>query len=287
MKRYDCSVSDLPSLVGRPRVGIALNTFRTEAVEDLPSVVARVAAMGYEGIEPSLFHGLPVNPAFQGWAEELPPLDAGCLKVLLDDHGLAVPSAHGLLPGPDDVEAILDQHAALGNELLVLTAPFLLDGFAFDTFEHVDAIDRLANRFGVAAGLAAERGMRVGFHNHQWEWGTEREGVPGYERFFALVDPAVFAEVDVYWAQVAGRDPAHVIADLGERALLLHVKDGPVEPLPVPQTALGDGKVDVRGVLGAGDHVRWHIVEIDRCEGDVFDLAERSLRYLQAQEEHS
>ena len=46
---------------------------------------------------------------------------------------------------------------------------------------------------------------------------------------FDALDPDVIAEVDIYWAKVGGVDPAALVAELGERAALLHVKDGPAE----------------------------------------------------------
>jgi sugar phosphate isomerase/epimerase len=90
----------------------------------------------------------------------------------------------------------------------------------------------------------------------------------------------VFAEVDIYWAQVGGSDPKDVVAALGSRVGLLHVKDGPADEPPSPMVAVGDGVVDIPGVLAASPTARWHIVELDRCDTDMFDAVERSYEYL-------
>jgi hypothetical protein len=44
--------------------------------------------------------------------------------------------------------------------------------------------------------------------------------------------------------------------------------------------AVGDGAVDVPGVLAASPTARWHIVELDRCATDMFEAVERSFDYL-------
>ena len=44
--------------------------------------------------------------------------------------------------------------------------------------------------------------------------------------------------------------------------------------------AVGDGAIDVAGVLAASPAARWHIVELDRCDTDMFDAVERSYHYL-------
>ena len=44
--------------------------------------------------------------------------------------------------------------------------------------------------------------------------------------------------------------------------------------------AVGDGKVDVPAALAASDSVEWHIVELDRYDGDMWDAVQRSYDYL-------
>ena len=63
---------------------------------------------------------------------------------------------------------------------------------------------------------------------------------------------------------------------------LVHVKDGPADPThrDAPQLAVGTGRVDVEGALGAADAVEWHIVELDSCATDMLEALTASLRYL-------
>ena len=94
----------------------------------------------------------------------------------------------------------------------------------------------------------------------------------------------VVAEVDVYWAQTAGRDPAAEIVALGERVRRVHLKDGPAK-LGLPQVAVGSGEVDIEACIRAAAHADWHIVELDECAGDMFEALEQSRRFLTARDE--
>jgi sugar phosphate isomerase/epimerase len=121
--------------------------------------------------------------------------------------------------------------------------------------------------------------MDVGYHNHWWEFDHEIDGQTPYAWLQQLVDPSVFMQLDIYWAKFGGHEPADVITSLGTRVRMLHVKDGPLQP-PSPMTAVGEGKVDIAGALGASSDVQWHVVELDECATDMFDAVEASYRFL-------
>ena len=121
--------------------------------------------------------------------------------------------------------------------------------------------------------------MRVGYRNHFWELETDFGGRSGLELFYELTVPDVVAEVDVYWAQIAGRDPVDLVHNLGDRVVLLHVKDG-TGSFQDPSLSLGTGVVDVPAVLAAGDFVQWHIVELEGMGDGTWSALEQDARYL-------
>jgi sugar phosphate isomerase/epimerase len=97
----------------------------------------------------------------------------------------------------------------------------------------------------------------------------------------ARLDPGIFAEVDTYWAAVGGADPVAVVAGLGARARMLHIKDGPADDPQASMTAVGAGRMDVPAIIGVS-RAEWLVVEIDRTDGDMFEAIERSYAYLTA-----
>jgi sugar phosphate isomerase/epimerase len=253
------------------RLSVQLYSLGAEAVTDTAAMVARLASLGYAAVEPVVSTGS--TPALREFGrsmgmKELPPLDVAALRSSLDEHGMVAPSCHVALPEGAMAQAILDEQEDLGSSLLVAPAVFDEKAGKLEAFDDLDSIKRLAERFNVAADLARPRGMRVGYHNHFWELETDFGGRSGLELFYELTAPDVVAEVDMYWAQVAGRDPVD-----------LHVKDGSGS-FQDPSLPLGTGVVDLPAVLAAGDCVQWHVVELEGVGDGTWSALEQGARYL-------
>ncbi len=188
----------------------------------------------------------------------------------LDEAGLTLHSAHARPPIGTDADAILDEHAELGNPVLILNG---------NDFVSLDEIARLADVLNEAAHRAAVRGMAIGYHNHHAEFSNQFEGRSAYELLVERLDERVLLEVDLYWAAVGGADPAALLGQLGRQVRFVHVKDGPIDRAE-PMTAVGAGRIDIAAALTANEAVAWHIVEIDRAEGDIRAAVEASYRFL-------
>jgi len=101
-----------------------------------------------------------------------------------------------------------------------------------------------------------------------------------YHVMLEELDPSVLFELDTYWIQTAGCDPAAVVKEFGARAPLLHIKDGPAVK-EEPMQALGTGAMDIPALLEAGaGNVEWVIVELDRCATDMTEAVRKSYQYL-------
>jgi Sugar phosphate isomerases/epimerases len=148
------------------------------------------------------------------------------------------------------------------------------------SFADLDAIRAAADLINATNERVRGRGLTLGYHNHYWELQSVIDDRPALLHLFDLLDGSVLAEVDVYWARVGGVDPAQLVTELGERAALLHVKDGPAGDPAQAMVAVGDGAIDVPAVVAAAPAARWHIIELDRCDTDMFDAVERSYQYL-------
>ena len=242
----------------RPPISVQLYTLRKETALDFPGVLARLGAKGYAGVELAGLSGLTTER----------------LSHALTAAGLELSSAHVGLEVEGGFDAALDLHQSLGCDTVVIPS------LPHDAFSNVDDVRACAERVNEAAALARARGMTLGYHNHWWELAAMPDGRPALLHLFDHLAPDVIAEVDIYWAQVGGSDPKGIVAELGSRVGLLHVKDGPADAPPSPMVAVGDGVVDVPAILAAAPTARWHIVELDRCATDMFDAVERSFDYL-------
>ncbi len=237
-------------------LSIQLYTLRDVVNADFPTVLRRVAEIGYKGVEFAGLHGLaPAEVA-----------------KILEEVGLQVSSSHTGLPTRETIAKLADTEKALGNTRLVA-------GFGPDNFKTLDDCKRSAEKFQLAAQLSAEEGLSFGMHNHWWEFET----VSGHNVYDYLLDaaPAMFSELDIYWVAYAGQSPADVIARHKSRLPLLHIKDGSLEK-DSAMTAVGSGKVDVKGAISAADPnvLEWLIVELDHCATDMWEAVEQSYSYL-------
>jgi len=262
---------------------LAVNLFsvRRQLIADFEGTHARLADMGYVGIEPMIFGPIPLEFLPEDMRVPTPP--AGEYRALLDRLRLETASLHAPLPenggpGGNGANYVLDFAEALGTDQLVLSSFMALPGAAN---AHADAslLAQAIERFGVAAELADARNISLGFHNHHLEWEVDLDGRFAWDLFWEKVDSRVRAEVDVYWAQTAGQDPVAVLEELGPRATRVHLKDGPCV-LGECQLALGEGRVDIEACAAAAVHADWHIVELDECATDMFEALEKSARYL-------
>ena len=271
-----------------PAISVQLYSLGALPASDPDGVIGRLAALGYEEVEPVVRPDVPVPAEMLEWLKSIgasesdvpAPIDVAALKRALDEHGMRAPSSHVQLPEGDAAEAILDAHELLGTTFLVAPSLFNPEARAMEAFDDLDRIKRIAERFNVAAERAALRGMRVGYHNHHSEFGTDFDGRSGLEVFFELTEREVFAEVDVYWALVGGRDPVELIQALGDRVVLLHVKDGDGRA-ESPSEALGNGVVDLPAILAAATSARAHVVELEHLDDEqIWPALEESQRYL-------
>ncbi|MBT5876377.1 MAG: sugar phosphate isomerase/epimerase [Candidatus Latescibacteria bacterium] len=237
-------------------VALQLYSVREAAEKDFEGVVRRVADLGYAGVEPAGFPGSSPEAAGK----------------LFQSLGLDVPSAHLSLPIGENKQLAIESAQALGTKRLIA-------GFGPDDMNTADKVKASCEKFNEASVSAGEHGFTFGIHNHWWEF-LKVDGEHVYEIMLRHLEPAVFFELDVYWVQTGGPDPAAVVKQLGNRAPILHIKDGPCTR-DGDMTAVGEGVVDIPAVIDAGAaHTEWHIVELDRCATDMFEAVEKSLNYL-------
>ncbi len=238
-------------------IALQLYTLRETAADQGFDFIARKAAeIGYVGVETAGFPGTTPEAAAK----------------LFADLGLEVCSAHLPLPIGDKRQESLDTAATLGIQRLV-------SGCGPDDFSGRDSIKATAHRFNEAADVCRQAGLTFGIHNHWWEF-QEVEGALGYKHLLEDLDDDVLFQLDAYWVQTAGADPVPILRELGSRAPLVHVKDGPCDR-EKDMLALGEGVTDISGLIAAGaDNVDWWIVELDRCETDMLEAVVKSYDFL-------
>ena len=241
--------------MSRP-LSVQLYTVRDLIAEDRDGVLRQIADLGFGAVEP-----------FQ------PTADPAGFRKVADDLGLRVSSAHAMGLLDEDPAPVFEAIATLGTDLAIVPA-----GIAHEEFTTREGLARTADRLNALAEKAAGHGLKLGYHNHWWEFEPVLEGRHGLEALADLLAPEVFLEVDTYWAAVGGADVPKVLRGLGDRVRAIHVKDGPARK-DEPNVAVGSGVMPVPEVLAAAPQA-WRVVEFDFCATDLMAALSESVAYL-------
>lgn len=237
---------------------LQLYTLRDAIAGDMPGTIRRVADIGFKQVE-------PYN--FVATAKEL--------GAALKENGLTAPSGHAPLLSQDQ-----DGIFAAAKELGITTViePYVPAG----QWQNAEDIQETAVRLNAAACKGAGYGIRVGYHNHQWELESMIEGRTALEYFADLLDPGLVLEVDTYWVAVGGQDPVEILTKLGEKVKFIHIKDGPLTTDTKAQQPAGQGRLPVTEVIAAATSIEVGVVEFDDYAGDIFEGITESLSFLTA-----
>jgi sugar phosphate isomerase/epimerase len=242
-------------------VALQLYTVRDATAEDFVGAVKQVAQMGYEGVE------IAGNMGGMSPAE---------LRDFLGDLDLGVAGSHiGIDALEGNLTQVIDDNLTLGNPWIV--CPWMPEDRRKDA-DGWRSVAALMSRIGAKVKAA---GLQLCYHNHSFEF-QRFDSETGFDIFYAAADPdLVKAEIDTYWVQHGGGDPAATIERFAGRAPLVHLKD--MTPGDSPTfTEVGNGILDFAAIFAASEKagVEWYIVEQDTCARPSIESARISFENL-------
>jgi sugar phosphate isomerase/epimerase len=251
-------------------LGVQLYTVRTVLPQKPEETLNAIRAIGYQEVE-ATYAGLDTLwPVLQ--ASGLKPVSIHLDSKLVTQGNI------------DELSPIFDKLKQRGFQYAVF--PYLPE----PERGGIDVIKGISEKFNRAGEKCRAAGMSFCYHNHAFEFATEK-GATLFQVMLDNTDKKLVAyEVDVFWVSVAGLDPVEMIQKLSDRVLLLHLKDK-AEGTPVmykesvPRTAfkeVGNGVVDWPKVLraAAAAKVAHYFVEQDQTPGDPVDSLRQSFAYL-------
>lgn len=237
--------------------GVQLYTLREALADNLDGTLAAVAAIGYEEVELFQLHGLT----------------PGEFRARLDAVGLrAVSSHHGIDTLRDDLARTIDGALDLGQSLMVV--PSLPEDE-----RSAEGLARVADDLSRAGAEARDAGVRVGYHNHDWELHHLPDGTLPIDVLLDRTDPELVDwQMDVFWTVHGGGDPLAMLDRRAGRVTSVHVKDRTESGGMVD---VGAGVIDFATILHeAEDQGLMHaFVEHDR-PGDPMASVRRSYEHL-------
>lgn len=213
--------------VSRPyegRLGVQLYTVRGLFEADYAETLKSLAAIGYSDCETAGY-----------FAHD--PRD---VRMVLDDVGMTSRSAHIRLHElRDGFGQQLEYAGIMGQRSLYL-------GWIAEEERTAEKYRALADLLNVRGEQARAAGLRLGYHNHDFEF-FDLGGTSGYDILLERTDPSlVTMEIDFYWAAQAGVDPRDLFDRAPGRFTSCHIKDRKADGSMVP---VGDGTIDFAGIL--------------------------------------
>ncbi|MCW2066152.1 UNVERIFIED_ORG: sugar phosphate isomerase/epimerase [Stenotrophomonas maltophilia] len=186
------------------------------------------------------------------------------LKQLLERYSIKAVSSHvPLTELRKDLDGVVAFNRLIGNTTLVV--PYL---DAKDRPTDAAGWTALGQELGRIAKQVRAKGMRLAYHNHDFEL-VDFNGRTGLELLFAAAGPDLQTELDLAWVARAGLDPAVMLATFRGRLFAVHAKDNAPKGQAEDEggfAAVGQGVLDWKAILPAAAKtgVQWYIVEHDQ-----------------------
>jgi len=186
------------------------------------------------------------------------------LKQLLDRYSIKAISSHVQLADlRSDLDGVVAFNRSIGNTTLVV--PYLDKK---DRPTDAAGWTALGQELGRIAAMANAQGMRLAYHNHDFEL-VDFNGKTGLELLFAAAGPDLQTELDLAWVARAGHDPVVMLGKFRGHVFAVHAKDNAPKGQAEDEggfAAVGQGVLDWNAILpaAAAAGVQWYIVEHDQ-----------------------
>jgi sugar phosphate isomerase/epimerase len=232
-----------PNSFSLSNVGLQLYTVRDAMGKDFDGTLAAIAAAGYHLVETAGMYGR----------------SAADLRAAFDKNGIRTASGHYPLADLESSpETVFTTAKTLGQEYVVV--PFL-----DPSLRTVETFGSLPGRLNKLGEQAKAQGLKLAYHNHDFEFQNYGGSTTVMERLLANTDPALVSfELDGYWAFKAGRAPAELVARYPGRFTMVHLKDSTAAPEKA-FADVGHGVIDMPRFIAAAQRngLKYAFVERD------------------------
>lgn len=257
------------------KYGLQLYTVRNDVAKNLAGTLEYVAKAGYSQIELYGFDG-------KGFFGKSPKE----FKAMFDGLKLTSPSGHynfgGVLQSGnlDFWKKVLEAANIMGNEYA--TVPWL------DASQRgADTLPKLVELVNKAAELTKAAGMKLAYHNHDFEFKKMDSGKTFLQTLLDGTDPAmVDFELDIYWSSFMNEDAVEWFNKYPGRFTMWHVKDLTTNKEGKKEsTQVGDGVIDFASIFKHRQHsgLKYAFVEQEAYTMPEEECIKKSIAYMKKQ----
>ena len=260
------------SLADTKKYGLQLYTVRNDVAKNLTGTLDYIAKAGYSQIE---LYGFDGNTFFGKSPKEF--------KAMFDGLKLTSPSGHynfGLVLQSGNLDfwkKTIEAANIMGNEYT--TIPWL------DANQRgADTFPKLLELVNKAAELSKAAGMKLAYHNHDFEFKKLDNGKSFLQSLLEGTDPSmVDFELDLYWVAYANEDPLAWFNKYPGRFTMWHVKDLTTNKEGKKEsTQVGDGTIDFSKIFEHKKHagLKYAFVEQEAYTMPEEECIKKSIAYM-------
>ncbi len=228
---------------GRIPVGVQVYSVRTVAEKDLAGTIAKIAKMGYDGVEFAGYYGHSAKD----------------IRKMMDDNNIVCCGTHTQMDDLSDekLAATIEFNKTLGNKYLIV--PWLQP----DEANPKEGWLKYAKRLNVLAEKVKRHGMMVGYHSHAHDF-APLDGTTPWDLLFSNTSKDVIMQIDTGNAMSGGGDPVACLKKYPGRAVTVHLKEYSATN---PNAMLGEGDVkwvEIFRLCRSIGGTKWYIIEEEK-----------------------
>lgn len=241
-------------------IGIQMYTLRDfcKTVEDISATFKKISKIGYRTIQ----------------ASGMVSVEPKELKKILDDNGLYACSTHtGYEQIVNEIDRIIEEHKILGCEAIMCPG---LPGELHNKQGYL----KVAKDFEKVLPKIKKNGFILGYHNHAIEF-ERYDGKTGIEILLENCH-GLEAEIDTYWVQYGGGDPAFWIEKYSGIVSEIHFKDMGIEKNKQVMPPIATGNLNWERIISSCKKakVKYCLVEMDNPTIDPFEAVRISFENM-------
>jgi sugar phosphate isomerase/epimerase len=252
--------------------GVAPYTFRKSFPNSVAATLDTIKMLGFTEIE--------------GGGGRMPPEE---FRKLCSDRGISIPgTGAGYDQLVSNTDSVVYRAKALGARYVMCAwIPHKTGSFNFENAK------KAVEDFNRVGKILKENGLTFCYHPHGYEfWPYENGTLLDY--IITNTNPEwVSFEMDLLWIQFGGGDPVGLLKKYGNRWKLIHLKDlkkGAKKDLtgltgPENNVALGEGEIDIPGVLREANKIGINHFFIEDESDHVLIQIPKSIAYLKSLKE--
>lgn len=269
---YNKAIAQNSKPLYKAAFGIAPFTFRKSFPNSVPATLDTIKWMGFTEIE--------------GGGGRMPPEE---FKKLCNERGISIPgTGAGYEQLVSNIDSVIYRAKALGAKYVMCAwIPHKTGSFNFENAK------KAVTDFNTAGKKLKDNGLILCYHAHGYEFQPYENGTL-LDYIFANTNPEyVSFEMDIFWIQFGGGDPVGLLKKYGNRWKLIHLKDmrhgtkkdhtgltGGESNVP-----LGEGEVDIPGVLREANKIGIKHFFIEDESDHVIEQVPKSIAYLKSLKE--